>query len=80
MERTAVKSSNIRSVGYDSDQQLLEVEFGTGGVYRFENVPAEVHTQLMAAESVGSHFARRIRGKYTTKKVDPQRQHVGGQA
>lgn len=64
MQRTDVESSNIRSIGYDSNTRVLEVEFTSGKVYQYPNVPAEAHTDLMKADSVGSFFARNIRAKY----------------
>jgi len=72
MQRTAVKSSNVRSVGYDPQSKTLEVEFTSGTVYRFDGVPAEVHEGLMSAESMGSYFARNIRGKYQSEKAVPE--------
>ena len=32
MERTSVTSSNINSIGYDADSQILEIEFNNGAV------------------------------------------------
>ena len=34
MERLPVSSSAIQSIGYDPEQQLLEIEFQRGAVYR----------------------------------------------
>ena len=33
MERIPVESSNLASVGYDSDSLTLEIEFNSGGIY-----------------------------------------------
>jgi len=30
MDRTSVSSSNLRSVGYNQDDQILEIEFNSG--------------------------------------------------
>ena len=32
MERQPVKSTNVKAVGYDEEQKVLEVEFKSGGV------------------------------------------------
>ena len=53
MRRDFVSFSNIRSIGYDSDSQTLEVEFHHGRVYQYFGVPSEVHAGLMAADSHG---------------------------
>lgn len=56
MNRIAVSSSNLASVGYDPANQLLEVEFLHGGIYQYSGVPSSVYDGLMAADSHGSYF------------------------
>lgn len=56
MERLPVMSSDINSVGYDADGQLLEIEFHKGGIYQYFNVPQNVYDGLMAADSKGKYF------------------------
>lgn len=69
MIRQPVSSSNIKSVGYDLDSTLLEIEFHDGSIYQYNNVPQSVHTALMAAVSLGSFLHKNIRGKYSYRKV-----------
>lgn len=59
----AVKSSNIRAIGYDKETQVLAVEF-TNGVYKYAAVPPEVHEAMMASDSVGKYFHAAIKGHY----------------
>lgn len=70
MERQAVTSSSIRSIGHDPETGLLEVEFTSGAVYHHYDVPGEAHEQLMGAESVGSHYNKFIRGIFTHVRKD----------
>src|ERR1700760_2274335 len=42
-----VESSCIDSVGYDNE--VLEVRFNNGGVYRYFEVPAKLYRQFLAA-------------------------------
>ncbi|MFL9813785.1 KTSC domain-containing protein [Stutzerimonas sp. VN223-3] len=56
MKRVAVTSRSLRSLGYDPDEQALEVEFHNGSVYRYERVPAEVVQALLEADSLGRYF------------------------
>ncbi|QGZ29234.1 KTSC domain-containing protein [Stutzerimonas stutzeri] len=56
MKRVAVTSRSLRSLGYEPDQQALEVEFHNGSVYRYEQVPASVVQALLAADSLGRYF------------------------
>ena len=69
MEREQVKSSNIKSVGYDPALQLLEIEFQDGSVYQYNDVPRRVRDELMTAPSLGSYFHANIRGGYRYHKV-----------
>jgi hypothetical protein len=42
----------------------LEVEFETGGVYQYFEVPPDVHRNLLAAESLGRYFVEQVRDSY----------------
>jgi len=41
MKRQAVESSNLASVGYDVENEILEVEFKHGRVYQYFDVPKD---------------------------------------
>lgn len=69
MQRHPVSSTNLASVGYDLPSQTLEVEFNSGGVYQYFDVPEHVHQELLAAGSVGSYFARSIKNSFACSKV-----------
>lgn len=61
MRREPVESDALRSVGYDVDRQILEIEFASGTVYRYFEVPEEVYAGLMTAASHGEFFSAHIR-------------------
>ena len=61
MLRESVRSSNLRSVGYDAQQKILEIEFNSGGIYQYRSVPSEIHVNLMGAISHGKFFAQFIK-------------------
>jgi hypothetical protein len=61
MRRERVHSEALRSVGYDPDARILEIEFNSGTVYRYFDVPPSVHAGLMTAESKGEYYAMNIR-------------------
>lgn len=69
MDRTPVSSSNLSSVGYDPRNQILEVAFRTGGLYRYLDVPLHEHQALMSAGSHGSYLAHFIKPRYRCQKV-----------
>ena len=69
MERVPVTSSHIQSIGYDSDSQTLEIEFNSGHVYNYFNVPQEEYDAMMHSDSKGKYFNANIRGRYSESKL-----------
>ena len=61
MQRTRVQSEALRSVGYDVGMRVLEIEFTSGAIYRYFDVPDYLHVGLMAADSHGEFYAGFIR-------------------
>ena len=66
--RTPVASSSIRSVGYD-EEGVLEIEFRSGGVYRYADVARETYEGLLGARSHGSYFHEAVRGQYDYRRI-----------
>lgn len=69
MDRTPVSSSNLASVGYNSEEHVLEIEFNGGGVYRYYGVPQNVYEGLINAPSHGKYFHRNIRDEYDYEEI-----------
>lgn len=69
MKRQSVESSNLASVGYDAENEILEVEFKHGGVYQYFDVPENVYDELMNADSHGVYFSANIRNDYDYQKM-----------
>jgi hypothetical protein len=69
MDRVAVNSSNVETIGYDADSQTLEVEFKNGTVYQYFDVSERVYEELRNADSVGGYLAAQIKGSYRYSKV-----------
>jgi hypothetical protein len=59
-----VDSSNIKRIGYRHQTRELFVDFHSGAHYRYRGVPQHAFDSLMAAESIGEHFAEHIRDDY----------------
>lgn len=66
MQRVPVSSSNIASIGYDEAAKTLEIEFHTGSVYQYLNVPIEIYRGLLKAGSPGGYFRNHVKGRFTT--------------
>jgi hypothetical protein len=54
----------MRSVGYQPRSGILEIEFDSGAVYQYLEVPARIYEQLLRAESKGRYFNSEIREVY----------------
>ncbi len=67
--RGDVKSSNIKSVGYDKDNNMLQIEFRNGYIYEYYNVPEEIFIDLLDAESKGRFGNRYIFYSYSYERV-----------
>ncbi|NER93819.1 MAG: lysine--tRNA ligase [Symploca sp. SIO1B1] len=61
-----LKSSSvvIQSFDYDQATQTLRVEFNSGSVYKYQDVPDSVYQGLKNATSLGQYFNSHIREKY----------------
>jgi hypothetical protein len=68
MRRKRVKSDSIASIGYDNDIGL-EVEFVSGGVYRYFGVERRTFEEFKKAPSKGTFFLEEIRGAYPYMRV-----------
>jgi len=69
MNRIPVNSSNIRSIGYDPQLAVLEVEFTSGDVYQYFNVPDYLYRQFLSAQSHGQFLDDSIKYNYRYQKV-----------
>lgn len=68
IKRIPVASSNIASIGYDKEAQILEVEFHHGAIYRYIDVPEKVYEELMSSPSQGAYFMNELKDKFKYQK------------
>lgn len=66
MNRRPVTSSNVASIGWDDD--TLEVEFTSGHLYEYHDVPESEYQALIGASSIGKQLAS-IRDKYQSNRL-----------
>lgn len=70
MKRQSVSSSNLASIGYDTNSSTLEVEFNNGRIYQYYGVPASKHSALMNASSHGQYLNQNIiKGGYRYSEI-----------
>lgn len=69
MVREPVRSSAIRSIGYDANKKTLEVEFANGRVYQYRDVPEFLFQGFCLAASKGDYFNTRISDRFSASEV-----------
>jgi hypothetical protein len=74
MRRQRLNSTSVRSVGYDEFSQDLEVEFSSGKIYRYHDVPYGMYASLMRASSKGRFLNWRIKSVFPYTEVERKNQ------
>lgn len=69
MPRHPVESRALRSVIYDAEARTLDLEFISGSVYRYFEVPEFTYRALMRAQSKGQFFQTSIDGKFRYEEI-----------
>ncbi len=67
--RVAVRSTSVRSIGFDPECNVLEVEFHNRRVYQFFGVPRSVYESLMTAESKGRYVSKHIVPRFRAEEL-----------
>lgn len=80
IQREPVIAGHIRSVGYDKATGTLDVELASTRVHRHFDVPADLHQQLISADSVGEIYERHIRRRFGQVDLETLDQHEGSTA
>lgn len=62
-------SSMINGFGYDTEREVLTVEFKKGARYEYTDVPYSVYEDIKQAESTGRFFLREIKDHYDYVKL-----------
>jgi hypothetical protein len=65
-----VNSSCANAIGYDSDGQILQIEFHDGSVYQYSGVDEETWEDLYYSDSIGSFYNHEIKGQYDCERLD----------
>lgn len=69
MRREAVTSTNVAEVGFDANSRILEVQFKTGAVYQYFDVPQQIYDELRRASSIGGFINSNVKGHYRYARV-----------
>lgn len=63
-EMHPVNSSNVAAIGYDSENQIVYVQFLNGSTYIYKGVPENEFENLKNSPSVGSYINRNYKNIY----------------
>ena len=66
-----VRSKALAAIGYDPEANQLAVQFPSGHIWHYSNVPLSVWEAFHAAPSRGAFYAAEIKksGQFTAEKV-----------
>ncbi len=65
-----VGSTMANAIGYDSDNEILQVEFNNGAVYQYSDIDEDTWEDLYTSKAVGRYFNQNIKGKYLSQRID----------
>lgn len=69
MKSYTVNSTSIRHIWYKKKKKILIIEFMSGGVYEYQDVPHYMLKAFVKATSIGTFFADNIREHYWYRKI-----------
>ena len=67
MEKQNLESSVVRAAGYT---YVLEIEFLSGRVYQYFDVPESIYMGFLDSDSKGRYFNAHIRGKFPYREIE----------
>jgi hypothetical protein len=69
MQTTALKSTSLAEVGYEREESLLRIQFQSGAIYEYFDVPANVYEDLLHASSAGRFFNENVNGEFDFQRL-----------
>jgi len=71
MSWVLLKSTVLRAARYSQQQQLLDLEFRSGAIYRYSHFPPNQYRDLLAADSHGEYFNHHILNRFPVEQIRP---------
>jgi hypothetical protein len=65
----ALDSTALTWIRYLPEQRILQVSLRTGRDYQYQDVPASIYRELLAAESKGRYYNLHIRNNFPFREV-----------
>jgi hypothetical protein len=76
IHREPLASTALLTAGYSKRLHILEIEFRSGAVYRYLDVPPDVYHHFMSAESKARYYDWNIKGRYRALRLQPSDNQV----
>ena len=73
MQRRLLHTERLRSAGYDARDQRLEIEFASGEVRAYQQVPEEVARRFFASPNPAAYWEDRIADEYPSGRAAGER-------
>jgi lysyl-tRNA synthetase, class II len=64
------------AAAYDPEARILQIEWRSGHVYDYAEVPERVYRALKASRSAGHYFNKQIRDRFTYQRILPISEHT----
>jgi hypothetical protein len=64
-----VPSTVIAGINYDPSTAVLRINFVSGMIYDYKDVPENVYLEMKSSGSKGEYLNKHIKGNYTFTKV-----------
>ena len=71
MSWVLLKSTVLRAVRYSQEQQLLDLEFRSGAIYRYSHFLPNQYADFLAADSHGQYFNHHILNRFPVQQLRP---------
>ncbi len=65
-----VASTMASAIGYDSENEVLQIEFNSGEVYQYSDIDEDTWEDLYSSDAVGKYYNQYIKGKYQSQRID----------
>lgn len=78
MERRSIHRGGIRSAGYDARRRVLDIEFDTRRLVRYENVGRETAERFLTSAHPVSFWRDEIEENYTAHEITEEESRKTG--
>jgi hypothetical protein len=65
----AFASTNLAALGYNAEKKILAVQFKSGAIYHYADIPLKLALGFLQTDSVGRYYATQIKGKYPGQRM-----------